>query len=190
MMRHLAAEVRSGFQTAKWDGRQSELYGTASRLRFDAEASTTLGSQRLAADAGIFTAWLEAHASGDAELETLLTKRLTPDYKIAFDAWLLTDPFVNPAAPPGPAAMPEYKNVDSVKAAALNARASALFDEGTEARATGEKYVRNTVLFAVVLFLVAIAQRMKDKNLRAGVNGMAALLAVYGIVSIAGLPRI
>ena len=49
--------------------------------------------------------------------------------------------------------------------------------------------MRNTVLFAVVLFLVALAQRMKDKNLRAGVNGMAVILAIYGIVSIAGLPR-
>ena len=43
---------------------------------------------------------------------------------------------------------------------------------------------------AVVLFLVALAQRMKDKNLRAGVNGMAVILAIYGIVSIAGLPRL
>ncbi len=184
------ATAWSGFQAAKWDGRQSELYGTASRLRFEADAATTLGSQRLAADAGIFTAWLEAHEAGDVELETLLSKRLTPDFKVAFDAWLTTDPFVDPSAPPGPAAMPEYKNRDSVKAAALNARASALFEEGTRARATGEKYVRNTVLFAVVLFLVAIAQRMKDKNLRAGVNGMAVILAVLGIVSIAGLPRL
>jgi len=56
-------------------------------------------------------------------------------------------------------------------------------------RPTDEKYVRNTVLFAVVLFLVALAQRMKDKNLRAGVNGVAVVLAVYGIASIAGLPR-
>ena len=116
------ATAWSGFQAAKWDGRQSELYGTANRLRFEADAATTLGSQRLAADAGIFTAWLEAHESGDVELETVLSKRLTPDYKVAFDAWLQTDPFVNPSAPPGPAAMPEYKNLDAVKAADLNAR--------------------------------------------------------------------
>jgi NAD(P)-dependent dehydrogenase (short-subunit alcohol dehydrogenase family) len=70
------------------------------------EASTTTGDQRLAADAGNFTAWLQAHSAGNTDLETLLTKRMSPDYKVAFDAWLLTDPFVNPAAPPGPAAMP------------------------------------------------------------------------------------
>jgi hypothetical protein len=99
----------SGFQAAKWDGRQSVLYGHSSRDRFEAQAATTTGDQRLAADAGIFTAWLQAHAAGNTELETLLAKRLTPDFKVAFDAWLATDPFANPSAPPGPAGMPEYQ---------------------------------------------------------------------------------
>src|SRR5664279_6637521 len=63
----------SGFQAARWDGRQSVLYGHSSRNRFEAEAATTSGDQRLAADAGIFTAWLQAHAADDTELETLLS---------------------------------------------------------------------------------------------------------------------
>jgi hypothetical protein len=180
----------SGFQAAEWDGRQSVLYGHSSADRFEASEATTTGDQRLAADAGIFTAWLQAHASGDTELETLLSKRLSPDYKVAFDAWLATDPFVDTEAPPGPAAMSQYENPDLEKATTLNASARAAFDEGTEARETGEKYVRNTVLFAMVLFLVAIAQRMKDKTLRAGVNAMAVLLAIYGMVSVVTLPRL
>ncbi len=184
------ATAWSGFQAAKFDGRQSLLYGHSSRDRFEAEAATTTGDQRLAADAGIFTAYLQAHSDGNTELETLLSKRLTPDFKVAFDAWLALDPFVNPAAPPGPAGMPQYKNPDIEKAAELNATASGAFDEGTEARETGEKYVRDTVLFAMVLFLVAIAQRMKDKTLRAGVNLVAVLLAGYAIFSVVRLPRL
>ena len=86
--------------------------------------------------------------------------------------------------------MPQYKNPDTEKAARLNASASAAFDDGTRARETGEKYVRDTVLFAMVLFLVAIAQRMKDKTLRGGVNLMALLLAAYGLVSVIRLPRL
>jgi hypothetical protein len=184
------ATAWSGFQAAKFDGRQSVLYGHSSRDRFEAEAATTTGDQRLAADAGIFTAWLQAHNAGDTDLETLLSKRFTPDYKRAFDAWLATNPFTISTAPPGPAAMPQYVNPDLEKAVELNATASAAFDEGTEARETGEKYVRDTVLFAMVLFLVAIAQRMKDKTLRTGVNVLAVLLALYGIVSIVRLPRL
>ena len=182
------ATVWSGFQAAKWDGRQSVLYGHSSRDRFAADAATTTGDQRLAADAGMFTAWLQAHSAGNTDLQTSLAKRFTPDFKVAFDVWLQTDPFVNNAAPPGPALMPQYKNPDLDKAAKLNAAASAAFDEGTTARETGEKYVRNTVLFAMVLFLVAIAQRMKDKTLRGGVNVIAVILASYAIISVVRLP--
>ena len=180
----------SGFQAAKWDGEQSVMYGHSSRDRFAADAASTLGDQRLAADAGIFTAWLQAHSADDEQLQTMLAKRLTPDYKVAFDAWLATDPFNRDDAPLGPAAMPQYHNPDIEKAAALNATASKEFDEGTKAREHGEEYVRNTVLFAMVLFLVAIAQRMKDKTLRTAVTVLGALLAVFGIISTISLPRL
>ena len=146
----------SGFQAAKWDGRQSLLYGHSSRDRFEAEAATTTGDQRLAYDAGIFTAWLQAYSTGNTDLQASLVKRMTPEYKVAFDAWLATDPFANPSAPPGPGTMPQYKNPDLEQATKLNDTASATFEEGTAARETGEKYVRDTVLFAMVLFLVAM----------------------------------
>ncbi len=184
------ATAWSGFQAAKWDGRQSVLYGKSSRDRFEADAATTTGDQRLAFDAGIFTAWLQANSAGNTNLEASLTKRMTPEYKVAFDAWLQTDPFVNPAAPSGPGVMSEYENPDLEQAAKLNASASATFDAGTKARETGEKYVRDTVLFAMVLFLVAIAQRMTDKNLRTSVNAIALILAGYAIFSVMRLPRL
>ena len=180
----------SGFQAAKWDGRQSFLYGHSSRYRFEADAATTTGDQRLAFDAGIFTAWLQAHSVGNTNLEASLIKRMTPEYRVAFDAWLQTDPFVNPAAPTGPGVMSQYKNPDLEQAAKLNAAASAAFDAGTKARETGEKYVRDTVLFAMVLFLVAIAQRMKDKNLRTSVNAVGLILAGFAIFSVVRLPRL
>jgi hypothetical protein len=180
----------SGFQAARWDGEQSLQYGNSSRDRFAADAASTLGDQRLAADAGIFTAWLQAHAAGDEPLQAMLVKRFTPDYKVAFDAWLATDPFERDDAPLGPAVMPEYQNPDLERAGALNDTASRAFEEGTEAREHGEEYVRNTVLFAMVLFLVAIAQRMKTKALRTGVNVVAVLLATVGVISTVSLPRL
>ena len=42
----------------------------------------------------------------------------------------------------------------------------------------------------MVLFLVAIAQRMKDKTLRTGVNVLGVLLALFGIISTISLPRL
>jgi hypothetical protein len=184
------ATAWSGFQATKWDGEQSLLYGEASRDRFEAEAASTLAGQQLVADSAMFTAWLQAHQAGDTELAEEMSRRFTPDYHKAFDAWLALDPFNDPTAPPGPAGVPEYSNPHNVKAARLNARASAKFDAGTEARETGDKYVRDTVLFASVLFLVAVGQRFKAHGARLAVNAIAVIVLVYTLVSVIGLPRL
>ena len=184
------ATAWSGFQATQWDGEQSLMYGQASRDRFEAEAESTLGGQQLVADSAMFTAWLQAHDAGDTTLQTEIARRFTPDYHKAFDAWLAVDPFDDPDAPPGPAAMPEYRNPHAEKAHKLNAEASAKFDAGTEARETGDKYVRATVLFASVLFLVAVGQRFKAHAARLAVNAIAAIVLVYTLASVIGLPRL
>ena len=184
------ATAWSGFQATEWDGEQSRLYGEASTHRFEAEAASTRAGQELTADSSMFTAWLQAHSAGDTALEAEMTRRFTPDYHKAFEAWLALDPFDNPAAPPGPAAMPEYHNTHRAEAEKLNAQAGDLFDEGTEARETGGKYVRATVLFASVLFLVAVGQRFTAHSARLAVNGIATLVLIYTVVSVVDLPRV
>ena len=184
------ATAWSGFQASQWDSEQSLLYGQASRDRFEAEAASTLAGQELSADSAMFTAWLQAHSAGNTVLETEMEHRFTPDYHKAFDAWLALDPFNDPSAPPGPAAVPEYRNPNRVKADKLNAEASERFDKGTEASETGDKYVRDTVLFASVLFFVAIGQRFKSHAARLCVNSVAAVVLVYTVASVATLPRV
>lgn len=184
------ATAWTGFQASKWDGRQSYLYGHASSLRFQADAAATYGGQELAADAGIFTAWLEAHAANNVTLESQFARRFTPDYAVAFDAWLKTRPFTNLKAPAGPGQMPEYKNPYFDQATTLNNEASSAFDQGTAARDTGDQYVRDTVLFASVLFLVALAQRLKLREARIGLNAVAFGLLVFVLISVLTLPRI
>jgi hypothetical protein len=184
------ATAWSGLQAGKWDGRQSLLYGQASSDRFEADAASTLAGQQLAADAGMFTAWLQARAAGDKQLQASYVRRFTPDYRSAFEQWLTTNPFVDPAAPPGPAAMPSYRNPNQVAASRLNATASATFDEGSAARENSERYVRDTVLFAAVLFLVAVAQRFKSLRARVTLGVVALGLLVFVVVSVAQLPRL
>ena len=184
------ATAYSGYQAAKWDGRQTLLYGHSSRDRFAADAASTFGVQALSYDASVFTAWLQASSAKDVELQRILVDRFTSEFRVAFDAWLKTDPFVNRSAPVGPAKMSEYHNPSLVKAAQLNAQASAAFEEGTAARETGEKYVRDTVLFASVLFLVALAQRVKGRGPRLGTNIIAVVLVTFTLVSVLLLPRL
>jgi len=183
------ATAWSGYQATAWGGRQSELYGQASATRFEADAASTLGGQELAADASIFTAWLQARDAGNRSLQTELERRFTPDYAAAFQDWLGTDPFTNRSAPPGPAAMPGYANPGLAEAAQLNTQASADFAEGTTARETANRYARDTVLLATVIFFVVIAQRFTRRGIRLGANAIALGLLIFTLASLATLSR-
>jgi hypothetical protein len=184
------ATAWSGYQATKWDGQQSLLYGQASRDRFQADAASSYGGQLLSADASFFTAWLQAHSTNDTTLQTLYVRRFSPDYRLAFNAWLATDPFTNPKALAGPAAMPQYRNPYFAQADSLNAQASTTFDQGTSARDTGDKYVRDTVLFASVLFLVALSQRLRVHAARAALTAFSFAMLAYVLISVLLLPRI
>ena len=184
------ATAWSGYQAARWDGRQALLYQEASKDRFHADAASTLGGQRLLLDALTFNNWLQARSAGQGRLEDLFIRRFSPEFEVAFEAWLKTHPFTNETSPPGPRYMPEYHNPDFEEAAKLNATASLDFALGTEARETADLYVRGTVLFAAVLFLVAIAQRFKLRGVRLGANAVAFALLAVAVFQVIKLRRI
>lgn len=183
------ATAWSGYQSARWDGRQSLMYGEATADRFQADAAANLGGQQIIADSSMFNGWLAAHQAGDTALEAIYVRRFTPEYRAAFVAWLATHPFSNPRAVPGPAYLPQYRNPSLEQATRLNADASAKFDAGTTATDTSDKYVRDTVLFASVLFLLAIAQRFELREVRIGAVLLSAGLTVFVLVSLVQLPR-
>jgi len=138
----------------------------------------------------MFTAWLEARAASNSELQAELVRRFSPEYRSAFREWLKSEPFTNPAAPPGPGYVPQYRNPQLQQAELLNTRAADAFAEGTAARETADRYVRVTVLFALVLFLVAVGQRFQARGVRIGSSAVAIGLLVYGLYTAATLPRL
>ncbi len=138
----------SGYQAARWDGESAKEYATSSRLRTEANGTALTATQTLAYNAGNVTAWIEAMDSGNTKLAGTLAKRFTPDFRPAFDAWTQTKPLTNPAAPVGPSQMPQYKDPLAEEAAKLNKEAAHAFDLGVDYRATGEHYVRITVILA------------------------------------------
>jgi hypothetical protein len=184
------ATAWSGFQASQWDDRRVQFYAEATTQRFAASAASTLGGQQLVADSSMFTGWLQAQNAGDTDLQMAFVRRFTPDYRAAFDEWLKTDPLHNPSAPPGPFYMPGFKNPNLEQADHLNADAEAKFNEGTEAGETGVKYVRLTVLFALVLFLVAAGQRFRQRPVRIAANALAICLLLYTLVNLIILPRL
>jgi hypothetical protein len=184
------ATAWSGYQAAKWSGRQSELYGIASRQRIQADLLGTRGGQQVLYDTTTFNAWLQATSSGDRRAAALFERRFRPEYRLAFAAWLKTDPIDNPKAPPGPIFMPQYHNALSERSDRLQEVSSETFDRGTEAREQGDDYVRNTVLLATVLFLAALAQRFTVRRVRLALLALGVVLLGIAVYSIATYPTI
>jgi hypothetical protein len=117
------ATAWSAYHAAKWDGREAELYAQASTLRIEANELDTLGGQQRLLDVSTFNTWIQAKNEGNDELAALYVRRFSNEFKVAFDAWLKTNPFSNPTAPPGPSFMPEYRNPQILQGAAANREA-------------------------------------------------------------------
>jgi hypothetical protein len=184
------ATAWSGYQTGKWDGRQASLYSLSSRYRVEADTANTLSGQQRLYDTNTFAFWLNAKAQGNEADAKLFERRFRPEYRPAFRAWLALDPFNNPKAPPGPIFMPQYKNAQAELGAAKEHQASEAFEEGTKAREQGDKYLRNTVLLATVLFLTALSQKFRLHSVRLGLLVLCGVLLSIALVFIATYPRI
>jgi hypothetical protein len=183
------ATAWSGYQAAQWDSKTALYYGQSSKDRLLATRQTNLSGQYLLYNATTFNAWGASTTAGNAKLAAFYVKRFTPDYRVAFDAWLKTDPAHNPKAPPGPSFMPQYHNPAVAQAKRLDDIATATFQHGTDASETADKYVRSTVLFATILFLIAIGQRFEVKVVRRTLLGIALVLLTYGLITLTTYPR-
>ena len=178
----------SGYAAAKWGTESSVSLAKASAARTKANRADLEGLQIRTLDSVSFNAWFAAFTAGNAGAERLAEKRLRPGYRPAFYAWLATDPAHNPKAPPGPSYMPQYVIPQEAAANADDAQADSAFAKGTNAGATGDKYVRDTVFLATVLFLVGISSHFPLRQARYSLIAVGTLILAFSIVQLLGLP--
>jgi hypothetical protein len=178
----------SGYAAAKWSTESSVSLAKASAARTKANRAQLEGLQIRTLDSVSFNAWFAAFTTGNANAEHLAEKRLRVGYRPAFYAWLATDPAHNPNAPPGPSYMPQYVIPQEAAAKTDDAQADAYFARGSEAGATGDEYVRDTVFLATVLFLVGISGHFPLRQARYGLIGVGALIFVFAVIQVFGLP--
>jgi len=181
---------------AAWSGYAAAVWGTESRIEL-AEAATlrNLATRAdLAAlstrnfDSSTFTVWFTAFTLDDRRKQAVAARRFRPEFRVAFDAWLATDPFRNPQAAPGPSYMPQYKLADQAKAEALDREAEAASAAGNHSGVVGDDYIRITVFLAAVLFLVGIGSTFKLPTIRYALIGVGSLLLILATVLILQQP--
>ncbi len=175
------ATAWSGYQATRWAGEQSTLYAQASALRVEATRVSTLAGQYKLYDSIIVNNWINAYTQGNTKLAKIFERRFRPELQVAFAAWMATNPFTNPNAPPGPLFMPQYKVSQDAQANQLDAQAAKTFDEGQTAKEQGDAYVLNTVFLATVLFLTAIAENFTWNRIRAVILAIALVMLLFGI---------
>jgi hypothetical protein len=178
----------SGYAAAKWGTESSVTLAKASALRTKASRADLEAIVTRTLDSVSFNAWFSAFVAGNKRAQQLAERRLRPGYRPAFFAWLATDPAHNPNAPPGPSFMPQYVIPQQAQADALDAQADAEFSKGTNAGGTGDKYVRDTVFLATVLFLVGISGHFKIHQARYGLIVVGVGLLAFSVVQLLGLP--
>jgi hypothetical protein len=175
------ATAWSGYQATRWAGEQSTLYAQASALRVESTRASTLAGQYKLYDSIIVNNWINAYTQGNTKLAKIFQRRFRPELQVAFAAWIATNPFTNPNAPPGPLFMPQYKVSQDELANRLDAQAAATFNKGQAAKEQGDAYVLNTVFLATVLFLTAIAENFTWNRIRAVILAIALVMLLFGI---------
>lgn len=181
----------SGFAAAKWSTEGQQILSQsaltavkASELDLDAQLLRDF-------DAAAFDAWFTAYVSEKPEKIAMAERRFRPEMKLAFDAWIATNPESNIDAPRTPMEMDEYVLVEEIEAEELALEAQALHKEGVEAGLTGDDYVRGTVVLAGVLFLMGIGRTFHTPGVRlllvaVGVGLLG--VALYSIVQLPAVP--
>ena len=172
-----------GFQAAKWSGERAIAFAEASAARVEASDADSEAREARVVDLIIYAEWVTATAEGNTALADRIEARFTPHFTVAFDAWE-----ADPGAAPGPFAMPEYVPPGTEKSAERTAYADARFADAVEDTERGDNYSLLTVLFALVLFLTAMAQRDIHHVAAWMMLGLAGLIALGGFIVLLTFP--
>jgi hypothetical protein len=172
-----------GFESAKWGGDSSVAFSEASAARIEASDLESQARDARSVDLAVYTQWVLAGANDDASLAEYIEARFSPEFAVAFDAWE-----ADGKQEQGPFAMEEYVPPGTVQGAEATERANALQADALDFNEKGDNYSLMTVMFALVLFLAAIAQRGISLLASRIVLGLAGTLALAGLVVLFTFP--
>lgn len=172
-----------GFQAEKWSGERSIAFAEASAARVEATDADGQAREARIIDLIIYAEWVTATAQGETALADQIEARFTPHFAVAFDAWE-----ADGQVEPGPFAMDEYVPPGSEKAAERSAYADERTAAAVEDTERGDSYSLLTVLFALVLFLTAMAQRDIHHIAAWMMLGLAGVIAIGGFIVLLTFP--
>lgn len=179
----------SGYAAARWSTDSSALLARASAERTQANAAGLDALNSLNFDVTTFNAWFSAYLAQNQTAMDIAARRFTPNFRNAFEAWLLTNPETNPQAPPGPSYMPQYKQPEKQLAAQLNMEGGADYAAGVKAGGNSDNYILITVYLATVLFLAGIGSHFAYRKVRYALAGVSTAILILAVTLLAISPK-
>jgi hypothetical protein len=178
----------SGYASAKWSTESRLELAQANTARAQASRANLNALDTRNFDSSTFEAWFTAYVAGNTRAMAIAERRFRPEFRVAFDAWLATNPETNPSAAPGPTYMPQYKQPELAAANALDQKADEKYVAGATAGTNADDYVRVTVYLATVLFLVAISSHFGVRGARYALIGVGIVIMVVAVITLTTLP--
>jgi hypothetical protein len=182
------ATAWSSYQAARWTAEQTKAFSSANASRAEATQASALANAQTQVDIAVFIQWVDAREKGETELADFYQTRFRPEFIPAFQAWLATHPFEDPAAPLTPFAMPDYRVAKAEEAARLNAAAEASATDAREFIQRATNYVLGVVLFAASLFFAAVSTKLTSPRLRTTVLVVGCIVLLGTLAWIATFP--
>ncbi len=180
----------TGFASAKWNTESSVRLAQASAARTEANRAALNAQNLKNFDSTTFNTWFTAYIAGNATAESVAVRRFRPAFKVAFDAWIATDPFTNAKAAPGPTYMAQYKQPELVASAALDKKATEDYTLGVQAGSNADNYIRDTIYLATILFLIGISGHFRFLRIRVALVTLSGVMMIVALVEIATSPPI
>jgi hypothetical protein len=182
------ATAWSSYQASRWTGEQAKTFAAASAARVESTRASSLANTQTQIDVSVFTQWVDAALRDETQLATFYQQRFRDEFKPAFRAWLRTDPFDDPSAPPSPFAMDEYRLAATQQADELSTTAEASAELARTYIQRATNYVLGVVLFATALFFAGISTKLHRTRLRGVILGVGYVVFVSAASWIATFP--
>ena len=176
------------FQAAVWGAvsqRTMNMSATASR---SAAVDQLHAYQMALVDVLLFSQHMNARGTSNETLARFYADRFRGEAKTAFEAWMATQPFENPNAPPHPFVTNLYKPRLLDEAQREETKSQQLWLQAGEAGRTGRSYVMITVLLASALFCAGTAPRFDILWIRRTVLALGLGAVVFAAVRLLSLP--
>jgi hypothetical protein len=178
----------STYQSSRWHGEQALAQSSATSTRLESTRASGVANREAQIDVAVFIEWVDAHVTGETELERFYEARFSERLMPAFRAWIAQDPFDDPAAEPNPFTLPRYKIPALDQATALETKASAASDDAREYIQRADNYVLAVVLFASALFFGGLSMRVRTERERIAILGIGYALLIGTAIWVATFP--